>query len=56
MEAHRIDSRLVYARGRTSDAVEGVNSFLEKRPPDFSTDLAKGFPDFFPWWDEPEWH
>jgi enoyl-CoA hydratase/carnithine racemase len=32
MEAHKIDSRGVFARGRQADAKEGVVSFLEKRP------------------------
>ena len=33
MEAHKIDSRGVYATGQTPDAIEGVMSFLEKRAP-----------------------
>ena len=33
MEAHKIDSRGIYARGRSDDVKEGVVSFLEKRPP-----------------------
>ena len=32
MEAHRVDSRAILARGRSDDAREGVTSFLEKRP------------------------
>ena len=32
MEAHKIDSRGIYARGRSEDVKEGVVSFLEKRP------------------------
>ncbi len=53
MEAHRIDSRAIYAMGRSPDAYEGVQSFLEKRPPRFSMRVSKDLPDFFPWWDEP---
>ena len=30
MEAHKIDSRGIFARGRMQDAKEGVTSFLEK--------------------------
>ncbi len=33
MEAHRIDSKAIYAMGRSPDAYEGVQSFLEKRAP-----------------------
>ena len=29
MEAHKVDSRAIYARGRSADAKEGINSFLE---------------------------
>ena len=32
MEAHKVDSRGIYARGRSADVKEGVVSFLEKRP------------------------
>jgi enoyl-CoA hydratase/carnithine racemase len=32
MEAHIVDSRAIAARGASADAVEGVTSFLEKRP------------------------
>ena len=31
MEAHKIDSRAVYAQGQQRDAKEGIDSFLEKR-------------------------
>jgi enoyl-CoA hydratase/carnithine racemase len=52
MEAHKVDSRGVYARGQASDAREGVMSFLEKRPAAFSDKVSSGLPEFFPWWDE----
>ena len=50
MEAHKVDSRAIYARGRSADAKEGINSFLEKRPPAFSESVSKDMPDFVPWW------
>jgi enoyl-CoA hydratase/carnithine racemase len=54
MEAHRADSRAMFARGQSADAREGVTSFLEKRPPAFSDRVSDGLPDVFPWLDEPE--
>jgi enoyl-CoA hydratase/carnithine racemase len=50
MEAHRIDSRGVYFTGRSADAREGVESFLEKRPARFPGRVSKDMPEFFPWW------
>jgi hypothetical protein len=55
MEAHRLDSRVVYARGRSADAAEGVSSFLEKRPASYPDRVSDGLPDFYPWWEEPGW-
>jgi enoyl-CoA hydratase/carnithine racemase len=52
MEAHKIDSRGVYARGQTSDAREGITSFLEKRAPIYENKVSTDLPDFFPWWEE----
>ncbi len=52
MAAHRVDSRAIYARGRTADAKEGVMSFLEKRPAAYPNKVSSDMPDFFPWWDE----
>ncbi|MEY4161119.1 MAG: hypothetical protein RLZZ136_1740 [Pseudomonadota bacterium] len=54
MEAHRVESRGMYVRGRAADAKEGVESFLEKRLPDFPDRVSHDMPDFYPWWDEPE--
>jgi enoyl-CoA hydratase/carnithine racemase len=54
MQAHRQDSRAIHAMGRSPDAVEGVTSFLEKRAPRFGMKVSRDLPDFFPWWEEPE--
>jgi enoyl-CoA hydratase/carnithine racemase len=51
MEAHKIDSRGIDARGSTPDVREGVMSFLEKRPAKFPMRVSTGMPDFFPWWE-----
>jgi enoyl-CoA hydratase/carnithine racemase len=51
MEAHKIDSRSIYARGRMEDVKEGISSFLEKRPPVFTEKVSKDMPDFVPWWE-----
>jgi enoyl-CoA hydratase/carnithine racemase len=50
MEAHKIDSRGVYFTGRSKDAAEGVQSFLEKRPAEFPGRVSQDMPEFFPWW------
>src|SRR4030081_774800 len=55
MEAHKVDSRGIYARGRSDDVKEGVVSFLEKRPANFTNKVSADMPDYFPWWDEREY-
>ncbi|KAB7649025.1 crotonase/enoyl-CoA hydratase family protein [Polymorphobacter fuscus] len=50
-DAHRLDSRAIYARGRAGDAKEGVVSFLEKRPPVYPDKVSSDMPDFYPWWE-----
>lgn len=55
VDAHRLDSRLVYARGRMADAREGVMSFLEKRPAAFTDSVTRDLPGLIPWPDEPDW-
>jgi enoyl-CoA hydratase/carnithine racemase len=52
MEAHKLDSRGVYFTGKSADAREGVQSFLEKRPAKFPGKVSTDMPEFFPWWEE----
>lgn len=52
MQAHRIDSRAIYARGAMPDVREGVTAFLEKRPAVFTDRVSADMPAFFPWWEE----
>jgi enoyl-CoA hydratase/carnithine racemase len=52
MEAHKIDSRGIYHLGRSADAREGVESFLEKRPAQFPGKVSSDLPSFYPWWEE----
>ena len=52
MEAHKIDSRAIYELGKGTDAKEGVESFLEKRPPEFPSKVSQDMPNFYPWWEE----
>jgi enoyl-CoA hydratase/carnithine racemase len=54
MYAHRADSRGMVARGQSADAVEGVTSFLEKRPAAFTDKVSEGLPDVMPGWRAPE--
>ena len=54
MLAHRADSRGMFARGQSADAVEGITSFLEKRPAVYPDLVSDGLPEIMPWWVEPE--
>ena len=54
MEAHKVDSRGIYFRGKSPDVKEGVESFLEKRPAAFPQTVSSDMPEYFPWWEERE--
>ena len=47
-EAHRLDSKGIYELGRGADVREGVNSFLEKRDPDFPASIPSDYPTWLP--------
>jgi enoyl-CoA hydratase/carnithine racemase len=54
MEAHRIDSKAMFHRGRSADVREGIASFLEKRPARFSGTVSRDLPEL-PYGEEPNY-
>jgi enoyl-CoA hydratase/carnithine racemase len=52
MEAHKIDSRGIFERGKSDDVREGIRAFLEKRPAKFPNKVSTDMPPYFPWWPE----
>ena len=52
MEAHKVDSKCIFFMGQSPDAMEGVSSFLQKRPAQFSMKPSTDMPPFYPWWRE----
>jgi enoyl-CoA hydratase/carnithine racemase len=55
MEAHRLDSRAMFHRGRSADVKEGILSFLEKRPARFADRVSVDMPELGPFLTDPEW-
>jgi enoyl-CoA hydratase/carnithine racemase len=45
MEAHLLESRMMYERGASADAREGVESFVQKRPPRFLDRVSAAYPE-----------
>lgn len=50
IEAHRVESDLIRGLAATPDATEGIESFIEKRPPRFVTHVSTGIERFRSWW------
>ena len=55
MEAHRMDSRAVWVRGRSGAAFEGVTSFLEKRDAVFPDNVSEKWDEFAAFFDDPDY-
>jgi enoyl-CoA hydratase/carnithine racemase len=52
MEAHKVDSRGIFAMGASPDVREGIAAFKEKRTPHFGMKPSTDMPAFYPWWEE----
>jgi enoyl-CoA hydratase/carnithine racemase len=44
MEAHKLDSRGIQLRGQSTDVKEGIESFMQKRDPNFPNTVSRDFP------------
>lgn len=54
MQNHRLESACLQGYlGQQPDVREGVQSFLEKRKPNFPMRVSKDLPDFYPWNETP---
>lgn len=53
MQAHRLDSRALQARGQALDVREGVESFLAKRPAQWPNVVSRDLPGILDWNEEP---
>ena len=49
-EAQELESKMTRALRGSPDSKEGVTSFLEQRPPEFTSKVSTDMPDWYPWW------
>jgi len=49
-ETHLLDSKVLFELFEGKDKKEGVESFLEKRRPEFSGRMEEDAPSVWPWW------
>lgn len=54
MQAHIIDSTLMYQTYQMPDGKDGFAAFLEKRAPVFTAKVSTDLPSGYPWWEEPQ--
>lgn len=54
VEAHMVDSRLMYITSERYDGRDGFTSFLEKRDPVFDARVSEAVADQYPFWHEPD--
>lgn len=52
LDALKVDGGYAMALGATDDVKEGVQAFLEKRPPNFPGKVTTDMPEGYPWWTE----
>jgi enoyl-CoA hydratase/carnithine racemase len=53
LDAHIVDSKLMYLTSERFDGRDGFKSFLEKREPVFDAKVSEAVADSYPWWPEP---
>ncbi|WYZ44386.1 hypothetical protein EsH8_VII_000822 [Colletotrichum jinshuiense] len=51
-EAHLLESKIFFDLFNGKDSKEGMDSFMQKRPPHFEGTLEKDAPSAYPWWKE----